>query len=41
MPVHWHGPATIIATVYLNLPFWELHGTDVWMMYKPWSYAGV
>jgi hypothetical protein len=29
-PVHWSGPALIVATVVLNFPFWEAFGFRLW-----------
>jgi hypothetical protein len=32
-PVNWRPPAVIIATLFLNFPFWHLHGSDIRMYY--------
>jgi hypothetical protein len=29
----WRAPALITATLFLNFPFWYIHGNDLWMRY--------
>lgn len=39
LPIDWHFPALITATLFLNLPFWYMHGLDLPMYFPIPIYA--
>ena len=41
LPIDWRLPALIIATLFLNLPFWYVHGLDLPMFWAFPLYVGI
>lgn len=40
-PIDWHFPALITATLFLNFPFWYMHGLDLPMYFPLPLYAAL